>query len=851
MIENTDKAGKKKMRVGIDLRAFFTGSKYRGIGIYSKKLIEGLVHIQDDTTYHFLNLYGKYKEELKLNERCFLYEYDTGPQLNDADGRRLLTLDQTKSIVKAEVEHYLEQSRIDVMLFTSPNEFGNFFDAEWFAGVKKAAVIHDFIPFIFPDQYLSNEWYRSDYEKSIEFVKSMDLLLANSQFTKDDAEKRIGIQEDRIKVIYAGIDESFYKTGNHKTGNIDVTKLKRKYKIADSFLLFAGGIDFKKNIEKLILAFSHLPKTMLRKYQLVITGKASNEVIHSFMELAEKHNVSSKVICTGYVPEEDLIAMYHAAAVMVFPSLYEGFGLPVLEAMACKTPVVTSDVSSMKEIAQGYAVLIDPTSVKSIAKGILSVLQNQSEMKKMAEEAAEYAKSFTWKKTAHLAYEAISKLNCEKMRMQRYEFFVSEQDLYSIAQAFVANHILLTDYQKKSIADELVILEKHEPKRIKEFRKRILYDVTVLEKWMKAGYLTGIARASMELYKGLLGKTSVVPVVVRKAKHTAAIDEVDIDTWDRVQENIEITNHDIYLMPELQLRGVQVDREHPGHDIFKRNEIKCYAIIYDILPVRMPQFFETETSVSFVSYLQEILNEYDGILCDSRFVADDIISYYKGNGLQTDHEVKVGFYHLGSNSFRKKENESIRYFIRRFMYGSEPVFVMIGTIEPRKGHPMALQAFEQLWQKGFSGKLCFAGHIGWNMQTFINNLKIHPEKGKRLEFFESVNDTELEYVYRHADALIQASVGEGFGLPLIEAGKYKLPVICSDIEVFHEVAGDHAIYFEKDSANSLSEKIEQFLLLRKSGNVPHSAEIKSISWEKAADKVYDMICNQCNWYSRI
>ena len=137
------------------------------------------------------------------------------------------------------------------------------------------------------------------------------------------------------------------------------------------------------------------------------------------------------------------------------------------------------------------------------------------------------------------------------------------------------------------------------------------------------------------------------------------------------------------------------------------------------------------------------------------------------------------------------------------------------------------------------------------MQTFINNLKIHPEKGKRLEFFESVNDTELEYVYRHADALIQASIGEGFGLPLIEAGKYKLPVICSDIEVFHEVAGDHAIYFEKDSTNSLSEKIEQFLLLKKSGNVPHSAEIKSISWEKAADKVYDMICNQCNWYSRI
>lgn len=834
------------MRVGIDLRAFFTGSGYRGIGIYSKELIEELVCIQDDTTYHFLNMYGNYKEELKLNERCFLYEYYTGPQLNDTDERRLLTLDKTKSVIRAEVEHYLDQSRIDVMLFTSPNEFGNFFDAKWFDGVKKVAVIHDFIPLVFPKQYLSNELYRSDYEKSIDFVKSMDLLLANSKFTKDDAVKRLGLSADQIKVIYAGIDDSFYEPIK-----LDVTKLKRKYKITDSFLLFAGGIDFKKNIEKLIIAFSRLPKPILRKYQLVISGKANDEVICGFMELARKQNVFEKVICTGYIPKEDLIAMYHAAEMMVFPSLYEGVGLPVLEAMACKTPVVTSNVSSMKEIARGHAVLIDPTSVKSIIKGIVYVLQNQPEMKKMTGEAAKYVKCFTWKKTACLAHDAISSLNPKNTRTCGYDFTVSEALLCSIAEAFVSNHILFTNYRKNVIADELIMLEKHEDKREKEFRKRILYDVTVLKKWMKAGYLTGIARASMELYKGLLGKTCVIPIAIRKGKHAAAVDEVDMNTWDIIRENIEITNQDIYLMPELQLRGIQVEQNHPNNDIFKRNGIGCYAIIYDILPIRMPQFFETETSASFVLYLKEILDAYDGILCDSKYVSDDVISYYEESGWQTDHEVKIGFYHLGSNGFHKKRNEKVRYFISRFMYGNEPVFIMIGTIEPRKGHKMVLKTFEKMWNKGFTGKLCFAGHIGWNMQAFVDELKVHQEKGKRLEFFEMVNDTELEYLYCHADALIQASVSEGYGLPLIEAGKYKLPVICSDIEVFHEVAGEHATYFEQGSVISLNKKIEQFLIRKKSGDIPDSSEIKSVTWEKAADKVYDMICNQCNWYGGI
>lgn len=835
------------MRIGVDLRPFFTGSKFRGIGMYSRELIKELLKIGKNDTFHFLNLYGEYTGDPLLDKNCYVYEYYSGPKIVDVGERQLFSEVSTKKIIENEVKHFLKQSKIDVMLFTSPTEYGNLMEADWFANVGKVAILYDLIPLIFPEQCLFDPAYKADYEKSLEFLKQMDLLLAISQSAKDDAVRLLGIPEEKIIVVYAGIDKDF-----EKLESVEAGRIKEKYGISDAFLMFAGGIDFKKNIEDVIIAYSKLPKGLIKRNQLVITGKASDDLIEKFLNIARDNGVDGRVICTGYIPKDDLIALYNITELLVFPSLYEGFGLPVIEAMACGARVVTSNVSSLKEIAEGHALLVNPKSVKSIVKGMETILNHPIEAMDLADDSIEYAKSYTWEKVAQKTAEGLKQLVPKSYNDVDYEYRIDDADLQNIAKAFARNNVLLRDEEKKMIIDELILLQEHSVKREISFKNRILYDVTVVEEWLKAGYTTGIARVSTQLFQQLKKMTMVLPIIVRKTKKNVSVDVVEWGTWKVIETDIDLNEDDVYVMPELQLRGIQVDKKHPSKDFFREKGIKCYAMVYDILPLRMPQYFEKKTSDAFDPYIKEIVNDYDGILCDSKWVADDIINYcHENNIVPRDHKVKMGFFHLGPNSFEKKEIKHIDNSIVNFMNGMDNVFVMVGTIEPRKGHELVLKTFEKMWEEGYEGKLCFAGHVGWNMMPFIDYVKNHPENGKRLGFFEAVNDVELEYIYNNASALIQASAGEGFGLPLIEAGHYAVPIICSDIEVFHEVAGNHAIYFKQGSQEALRNVIDKFEEMEDNGTVPDSSKIEYVTWEQTAVKVYEMVSNEKEWYSKI
>lgn len=837
------------MKIGIDLKPFFTGSKYRGIGNYTRELLKELLRLDTEDEFYCLNLYGRYMGDPELNEKCQLYEYYTGAKYVDVGERQILSNDSTRNIIKAEVEHFVNQSKIDVMLFTSPTEYGNLYEAEWFGGILKVGILYDLIPLLFPDQCLFDPVYRADYERSLHFMKSLDLLLAISQSAKEDAIKLLGIPEEKIKVIYAGIDQDF-----SRLEKVNIKALKQRYGISDAFIMFAGGIDFKKNIEGLITAYSNLPQNMINRNQLVITGKASKEQIQKYSDLAKNNGVEGRVIFTGFIPKEDLIALYNTTELLVFPSLYEGFGLPVIEAMACGTRVITSNVSSLKEIAQGHALLINPKSTRSIAKGILTMLEKPVEALELAEKSVDYAKSFTWEKVAKLTMEAIREQDLCPSSDKEYRFVIQDSDLEHIAKAYVSCNVFMTEEEQERIADELFHLEHHIHKHAKQFKNRILYDVTVVEEWLKAGYTTGIARVSVELYKRLETLGFIVPVVIRKRNGQIGIDIIEWNTWNIVEQDIAVKNTDIYLMPELQLRGIQVDKNHPAREFLRVQGVKCFAMLYDILPLRMPQFFEEKTTRAFAPYVRELVNDYNGILCDSKWVAQDVINYCRENHIHVgNHETKIGFFHPGPNSFNRRQPQRIAENIKTFMDTGSPVFVMIGTIEPRKGHKLVLQTFEKLWDQGFRGRLCFAGHVGWNMTTFIDYIKQHREKGTRLAFFESVNDTELAYIYKNAVALIQASSGEGYGIPLIEAGHYGIPIICSDIEVFHEVAADHATYFSCGDEDSLYAAISLFMknLKETPEYIPDSSKIRYTTWEDTSLKIYDMICNDKNWYGTI
>jgi glycosyltransferase involved in cell wall biosynthesis len=243
-------------------------------------------------------------------------------------------------------------------------------------------TIHDLFPLINPE--LSLEGQSSLFENIKPNLDKIDRIIAVSQSTKNDIMKYLDVHEDKITMIYEGVDEKYKPVE-------DCSKIKKKYGV-DKFILFVGTLEPRKNIPNLIKAFAKLNST---EYKLVITGKKGWKY-KSIFNTAESLKITDKTVFTGYVPEDDLPALYSAADLFVYPSLYEGFGIPPLEAMACGTPVITSNRSSLPEVAGNAALLVDPEDTDELAEAMMKVIGDSCLRDVMTKRGFEQAKKFSW-----------------------------------------------------------------------------------------------------------------------------------------------------------------------------------------------------------------------------------------------------------------------------------------------------------------------------------------------------------------------------------------------------------------------------------------------------------------------
>lgn len=838
------------MKIGIDLKAFTTDSRFRGIGMVAKYLLEGTMEILPEAEFHYLNMYSGYEGDLPESGRQKLHSYYTGPKVIDVGTRQLFSDPRADSILKAQIQHFIKQSGIDIMFFSSPHEYGNLFKPGWFEGIKTVGILYDLIPLVFPNQYLYDETFKADYFKSLDFVKSLDVVITISEATKADAIKYLKLPESKIKVVYLGVSPDFTKPER-----VNIKKLKEKYNIAYPFIMFTGGIEFRKNLHMLIRAYAALKPQYKNKYQLFIIGEKSEEAKDWILHTAWQNGIEGRVVCTGFVSKEDLIALYGITALFVFPSFYEGFGLPVIEAMACGAKVVTSDNSSLKEIAKGYAVLVNPKSVRSIAKGITQVLSDPVRSLERAQKAIPYAKSFTWTRAARKVAQIISDMYTEENKSEKnFKFSVSNALLKDIAGLWLRSKtkLPLTKQEALTIGKQLVILEDNVPQSCPGDLPTVYFDMTVVSKWIKANYITGIARTSLGLYRQFKKTAKVIPVSV-EGKDKLILKRVHDITWDTTDEIVTPTAGDIYLMPELQLKGTQMPKKYIGISSLRKKGVTCCSILYDVLPVTMPQYFEKDTSRKFTKHVEEMILSYDAIISISKASVDDLIGCLNTKlSAKPDHNVKLGYFHLGMDSFESTAYHKMPAETEDFFYANSNVFIMIGTIEPRKGHELVLQAFEEMWKEaGLDIALCIIGRVGWNMAKFIEKLNTHEEKGKRLWALYDAPDSCLKYAYANASALIQASGGEGFGLPLIEAGQFGLPILCSNIPVFREIAEENVLYFNSGDVKSLKACVKRFTETAPCA-LPKSSKISSLTWEESAERLFNMIANDTNkWYAEI
>ena len=256
---------------------------------------------------------------------------------------------------------------------------------------RSIVTIHDCIHLMFP-QYLPSPVALTYARISIALAaRRATRVLTVSESSKRDILRLVDVPADKIDVIYNAYDERF----GVEPRDEDVVRVRERYQLHDEFVLYAGNVKPHKNLERLIEAFDLVRKRGLDHLKLVLIGDEISKYA-ALRRAVHSHQLHKYVRFLGYLPEETLAVMYRLAGVFVFPSLYEGFGLPPLEAMASGTPVVVSNVSSLPEVAGDAALLVDPYDPQSIAGGIERVLCDETLRLELRAKGLIRAKQFSW-----------------------------------------------------------------------------------------------------------------------------------------------------------------------------------------------------------------------------------------------------------------------------------------------------------------------------------------------------------------------------------------------------------------------------------------------------------------------
>jgi glycosyltransferase involved in cell wall biosynthesis len=260
------------------------------------------------------------------------------------------------------------------------------------ARVKSVFTLQDLTFLVCPqtNQPL-NRWFRTLMIPR--FLQAADAVIAASQCTKKDAVRLCGLDEAKIKVIYHGVSQRFGPVGPEA-----MSAVRQRYGLPGRFILSVGTIEPRKNLTSVLEAY-HALRTGGAQLKLVIVGK-KGWLYGGFFRRLRQLGLEDEVILTGFAPDEDLPALYSAADLFVYPSLYEGFGMPVLEAMACGAPVVTSSTSSLPEVAGEAALLVDPTSVQELVTAMRSVLESKEVRDELRAKGLKQAGKFSWEETA-------------------------------------------------------------------------------------------------------------------------------------------------------------------------------------------------------------------------------------------------------------------------------------------------------------------------------------------------------------------------------------------------------------------------------------------------------------------
>lgn len=365
------------MKIAIDISQIV--HEGTGVATYTDQLIRNLLKIDTENEYI---LFGISLRKLRL-----LTNYFTGLKTSHKN------LESKFFSIPPTAGEFLWNRLHLVKMENLLGSIDIFHSSDWIqppTAAKKITTIHDLLVYEYPD--VSHPYIVETQKRRLKWVmQECDAIITDSIFTKNRLAKIMKVDFPNTEVVYPGIMNKFRPADKEA-----IRKVKQKYGLYDDYILSVGTVEPRKNLIALLKAFEQFLKHPLisnrnRPMELVIVGKYG---------WGEKIAKAKNVKILGFVPEDDLPVLYSGATMFVYPSLYEGFGFPILEAMACGCPVITSDHGSLKELATGAAVIIDPESTEDIMSKMIQLFVDQELRAELVKQGKKNIERFNWEKTA-------------------------------------------------------------------------------------------------------------------------------------------------------------------------------------------------------------------------------------------------------------------------------------------------------------------------------------------------------------------------------------------------------------------------------------------------------------------
>lgn len=583
----------------------------------------------------------------------------------------------------------------------------------------------------------------------------------------------------------------------------DETVLEKYREDGTTNILFVGRVVPNKKQEDVIKAFAYYHSHINPDSRLFIVGGEgyAKKYCSGLHTLVKEKGIEDSVVFTGHVPFPQLLAYYRLADLLLCMSEHEGFCVPMVEALLFSVPVVAYRASAVPETLGDAGILVDTKEPAAVAQAMDRVVKDATLRKTLQYLMQQRLEEFSYEKTA-ATFNAYLDAILERRGLE---------NALPVSDSPAMDSLLLRD------------------------SPGLLIDVSEIT---KNDWGTGIQRVVNNLFHQIFNQSqNVIPVQNKSGKFITSYSY--LSRMEGVGKKPDRTpafykGDNIFLLDNPWKKSAEFSRIL---DLAYDTHIKSYAIVHDLIPLQYPGVCISEEAVEeHIEWHDMILQKADAIVCVSRATADDVAAYYAQKKFKRNRPLSLYYFHLGADV--PAGEQSVRSEIRDFVNGGKYTFLMVGTLEPRKGHMTVLESIRRLPEKMKEDcRFLIIGGTGWKSVDVRKTMKL-PEFAKNVLWVGRASDEDLRWAYAHADALIAASMQEGFGLPLVEAAYFGLPLICSDIPVFREVTRGHADFFTVMDPDSLADCLIKWVQTDKH---PDSRKLPVYSWEESSREVLDIM----------